>query len=496
MNYTSLTINMRKKTISDTFSLATTTMPVIGDTVAFNVLGQSFSFIIDDVRKNKVTNLYDVSGSYDIADMLNRDVDGQASPAINFTDNAKNIATKTISKLGKSSSFYFDDFTPTGLKARDSNSNCVCDETFQSLLQKLFGWTDIIPTTLVNVYQRGGVVYVVQRGHETGTIEISDNVGNPSIEQTKMNLIYDSHKTYYLKGEANDYTSDNSVDGTDPGALISGSFVEGENTLVYSYGLLRTETYASTDGTKTGTTTYDYGAKFYPPANLVTKNMSREEIPITEIPEITSANIPYRVVTGIVNVSTLTNTFAMNGTDLAKVVEVVTATTSGYNITTVEGAQTAFADEVETSTTETTYVDMGQGLWSVTVYKDNKFVSSQTVTGNPGAKATPYAIKQNSTYAGGRIAAKANIKQVELSGKFSGNLSLNISDLSTLERVASAIESLNGKTEERVILEYYGDTFCDYINKIKWRGKIYYLESNSIVFLPIRKQKLELVRWF
>ena len=47
-------------------------------------------------------------------------------------------------------------------------------------------------------------------------------------------------------------------------------------------------------------------------------------------------------------------------------------------------------------------------------------------------------------------------------------MNINVSDSTTLTRIVNAIESLNGKTEERVSLVYLGSSFCDFINKISW----------------------------
>ena len=70
----------------------------------------------------------------------------------------------------------------------------------------------------------------------------------------------------------------------------------------------------STDGLKTGSTTYDYGAKFYPPANLVGKDSTQTETPVIEVPTLTEGDLPYKVVEQIVNASTLANTFAQTAT--------------------------------------------------------------------------------------------------------------------------------------------------------------------------------------
>lgn len=454
MKYRDINISLKSKTISDTVSCAVAEVPA---SINISVLGQTFSFDVDEQYYNQITGLYDITGSYSLQDKLNLDINGRSSPVIDFTDDAQSIVSKTIQKLSKTPVLHFDDFSPTGLKASDSNSDCVCDETFSSLLQKVFGWTDIVPTTLVNVFQRGNNIYCLQRGKELGTVTIADAVGTPTIRRQTLNLIYPSHKNYYLTGELKDYTSNNSSDGDNPDTLVSGTFTSGENTLTYAYGLLTGESYASGDGTKTGTTAYDYSG-FYPPANLTGKTITQTETITPDIPELTLGMLPYRVVTSVVNSAVTANTYATNGRDLIKSVETTTTTTTGYNIVDLDNGQDPFT-EVEESITETRYTDMGQGFWAVVVYRSGLFVSSQTVTGNPGGRATPYAIKRNSTVGG-----RSNVlpKRVQLSGKFAGNMRIGVSDLSTLQRIAAAIEALHGKTEERVSLKYFGPNFCDF----------------------------------
>lgn len=493
---TDLTINLQSKTISDTFTAQSVIEPTLGETITHTVLGQTFSFTVDDYNLNKETGRYDITGSYDIATKLNTDVDLSAS--LSIWAQAGSIIGALASQLGMSCYPAFSGFKPTGLLTKDSNNNLVCTDTYGALVQKIFGWTDIVPTTLINVFKRGNTLHCAQRGTPTGppaTLE-NNKCSNVSIKHKKMQLLYPSStRTYYLVGDISDVSGQDSTDPNTTETYVSGTFTEGENTQVYAYGLLVHEAYESADGTKAGTTEYDYGVKIYPPANLVGKTSTQTETKVVDIPTLTESDLPYRVVTNIVNTSSVLNTFATNGSDLIKSVETITVTTQGYNITDLQGTQVAFPDEVETTITETRYSDMGQGKWSVVVYRNDVFVSSQVVTGNPGGKATPWAIKQNSTVGGRRN--KVKTLRVQLSGRFTGNSQINVSDLSTLQRVAAAIESLNGKTEERVTLTYYGTAWCDFWNTVTFNGNAYYLERNSVHKTPSgTSQQLELVRWY
>lgn len=211
---------------------------------------------------------------------------------------------------------------------------------------------------------------------------------------------------------------------------------------------------------------------------------------------MTADKVPFKVVTQVVNTSTLTNTMADNGKDLISSKEIISSVTTGYNITDVNGTQVSFS-ETEDHTSETLYSDMGQGQWSVTTYKDSKLTGSQVVTGNPGAKASPYGIKNNSTMAS-RKGKHVKVARVALSGKFAGAMQINVSDKDTLTRIASAISSLNGKTQEVVTLDYYGSELVDFGKTVTFDGNVYYLESNSINVTTDRgvKQSLNIVRWY
>ena len=503
---TDLSINLQSKTISDTYRAKSLTEPTLGEIITGNIdqldynnaygpswAGFNYSFTVDSYDHDESTGLYDINGSNNIADKLNYELSGEYN-----TDYAMNITRELFSKLGISdiTTQFNHNYRVSGFYGGETSSgNYSYNETYSSALEKIFGWTDIIPNTLINVFVRGNKAYCMERGCQAGPPAILEETkcSRPIITRKKMNLIYSSSRNQYLYGAREDMTLSGHSDAAQPESYITGSFVEDGISRTYLYGLLKEE--HSETSTITEDITYDYGTVIYPPANLMSKTSTKNETKVVEIPTLTESDLPYRVVTNIINESTLTNTFATNGIDLAKTVETITVTTQGYNIADLNNTQVAFPDEVETTITETRYSDMGQGLWAVVVYKNDVLVSNQTITNNPGAKATPFAVKQNSTYGGRRN--KVTVVKALLPGKFNGNNQINVSDASTVEYIRDKIVALNGKVEERVRLTYYGRQKCEFWSYVSFRNNNYEIESNQIVQTPKgTSQQLELVRWY
>lgn len=493
MAYLNYNINLQSKTISDNISATSTTEPTLDTSTAVSVHGTAFTFKIDEYSHNEVRGLYSITGSYDFASRLNDDL---AESSFSASQSASSLLSNVVGKIAKETVSHFDDFTPTGLLVK-SGTKWVTYETYGSALQKIFGWTSIIPTTQVNVFERGGTIYAIQRGHEpNAAVDITGYCGNVSRNYKTMWLLFNANHDYYLTGEAIDTNQDTDT-GAAPDTLYSGVRTDNNNqtTLTYSYGLLRSEHFASTDGTVTSDTTYSY-SNFYPPSNLTSKTMTRTETLSPEIPELTESMLPYKVITKKVTTTTLINSLAINGKDLIQSDETTSIVSSGYNIVKVDGTTGTLPDETESHTTSTTYSDLGQNQWVVSSYKDGEFSNSQVVTNNPGCKATPFAVKTGSTLRsrkGGHILPP----RVNLGNKFAGNLNINVSDITTLYRIAAAINDLNGKTQEKITLDYYGSAVIDFLAMVTYKGNNYYLDANNITVTPtMTKQSLTLLRWY
>src|SRR5574344_1178821 len=208
MALSNVVISLQSKTLSDTLTAVSTEKIVPGTTVSRTILGQDFNFTVDSCRYKK-GGTYDVTGSYDISSLMNTDL---SASDVSSSAGASSLASTLIGLMGKTTSISIDDWTPTGIKVKDSSTKkWVCNETYASALQKIFGWTDIIPTLLVNVYERNGTIYCVQRGDEYGEITLDKTLvdyDSLSYEWSLMKLLFSSDKTYYLTGDRVDGKSD------------------------------------------------------------------------------------------------------------------------------------------------------------------------------------------------------------------------------------------------------------------------------------------------
>lgn len=204
MALSNVMISLQSKTLSDHLSAVSTEKIAPGATVSRTILGQDFSFTVDSCRYKK-GGTYDVTGSYDISSLLNTDL---SASDVSSSANASSLASTLIGLMGKTASVSIDDWTPTGIKVKDSTTKkWVCNETYASALQKIFGWTSILPNTVVNVYERGGTVYCMQRGKETGTVTLDKalvDYDSLNYEWSLMQLLFGSDKTYYLTGDVVD----------------------------------------------------------------------------------------------------------------------------------------------------------------------------------------------------------------------------------------------------------------------------------------------------
>ena len=75
---------------------------------------------------------------------------------------------KIAAALGLSAVKQFDDFLSTVLM------DDLGGVTYNDLIRDVFGWSARVPTQLINVFIRDGKLFVVQRGHESHSIDISN----------------------------------------------------------------------------------------------------------------------------------------------------------------------------------------------------------------------------------------------------------------------------------------------------------------------------------
>jgi hypothetical protein len=121
MALSNVVISLQSKTLSDTLTAVSTEKIAPGTTVSRTILGQDFNFTVDSCRYKK-GGTYDVTGSYDISSRLNTDL---SASDVSASAGASSLASTLIGLMGKTASVSIDDWTPTGIKVKDSTTNKV-----------------------------------------------------------------------------------------------------------------------------------------------------------------------------------------------------------------------------------------------------------------------------------------------------------------------------------------------------------------------------------
>jgi len=101
MILTDLNITLQTKTISDTFRATSIEQPTIGEIITGTVLGFSYAFTVDNYSYSEETKKYNITGTYDINNKINLDINGSTSPSVDFTDGAKALPVMSLEKWAK-----------------------------------------------------------------------------------------------------------------------------------------------------------------------------------------------------------------------------------------------------------------------------------------------------------------------------------------------------------------------------------------------------------
>lgn len=341
---------------------------------------------------------------------------------------------KVIAKLlDKKLIIDIDDFTPT-------SSYAGSGATIQNIVGGLFGWASNLPQRWIHVLIRKNTLYIIQRGHEPNEIDITGiHHSRPIIDKKIIRSVW--------SGKGNTNVNSRST-GIEP-LPFSGTITFGNAQCTYSNGLLISETMGLPDGTET--TTYSYDSDGY----VVEK--------VSVSPSAT-ATTKYK--------------YATTGNDKYLATETTTTVRSG-------------GDE---SVLIVQHVYLGNGWYGTSAYLDGEFQSSSVSSGKPGGKANRYIQDKSNLNLGSKYAANG----ANLYGAALFDTSFPVKEIDMLKRLTKDIEWLNRKTEEHITLDIWQyNHLIDFTDRIKYEGKIYYLESNRITVTPREiKQTIEIVRWY
>ena len=335
--------------------------------------------------------------------------------------------------------------------------------SFSEHLSRLIGWSDSVPNMTYNLFILDGEIYIVERGYENSTpVEITNFALMPT-------LTYSIRRTEWAKSQYQSYvpkeiTSSDVVNSNEP---FSGQLSWGSTTLYYTGGyLMREERGDDGQGGATNITTYTYTA--YGDSKYLTKKQCTD----TETNKMTVSEYEYE------------NT----GTQYYLYEEVVKEY-SGTDIS------TAILDKETT----TRHFPIGNGWYGTTTYDttsgNEQEIGSNLSQGAPGQKASQYTIDKSNDAL--KPASAVRQMKVQLRGVAKARQSYPVADRPTLQKIANALDSYEGKTEITLQGELVGGNHIfDYRDKIRYDNNDYYLVSNNVSqnYNTIR-QNITAVRW-
>lgn len=434
LNPQSISISLEKGQLSESFEMVTPYDLPLEASITGRLLDFDYKF---KVYQTSGTGLMrTITGMYDIDKLLYTPFTYTVPLYFNHTYTAKEHAKQVAHILGKNLKIDIDDFVP-------ENNYAGMGATVQNIIGGLFGWMSNLPQRWINVFLRGDTLYIIQRGHEPHTIDISNTKHSmPMVDRKLMRSVWSGEGTRNV----------HSRKGIEP-MPFDGTIRFGDAECTYRGGLLVHEVMQTSEGNVV--TSYDYDYDDY----LKSKTMTTKESTVTTTYE-----------------------YAYTGNDryLATETEV---TTSNSNPT-------------DTSTTVTQHVYIGNGWYGTSVFWDGSFQSSSVSSGKPGGKASKYVLDQSNLNLGSKY------DDDEDSGSLIGaalfDTEFPVKDEDTLISLTKDIEWLNRKTEERISMDIWQyEHVIDFTDKVILNGHTYFLESNQVTKTPTEcRQTVELVRWF
>jgi len=436
----SVAMTIAGKTLSDKFTLQTYDDAEIDQIVTVVIKDFHYTFKASEIANNN--KLQSITGIYDIDDILNKGVHQLFNPPINATDVTASKTMEALAKvLGKTLNMNITDFSPAAFPTTP---------TGKELISALFGWTDKIPQRQINVFIRGNEINVLERGKESGTVEVI-NYTNVTINKKKIRTLQDPFDVAGIEIKGALVGKTPQQDPPTGANYLSGIFTNGDSSITYANGLVIKESH-TVKGVEE-VTTYSYSSSI-PPAYLIIKNTITADARVTV-------------------------TYSYDNEKLIKEIE------EEYK-----------NDKLERKRI-TRHYPLGQGMWGTSIEEDDITTYGGISQGAPGGKASAYNIAKESINPN---ALKNNREPpiYMVPGhpyvKYLG--AWPVTDLASMMRIANEVIWLDKKTEYRVMLDAYADTIFDLFNRIVWLGNEYFLESNTVTVDPDKTvQRLELIRW-
>ena len=533
--FSNLAVGVAESTLSDTFALSSPDNFKIGETVKGQILDRGFSFKIAGKRITRGEIIKNYEGRYDDDRLMFFNLNFiYATRTYRYYKNSKNhvvrystskdIALGLARSLGLNLVYHAVDFIPSStvyhVDGEDKEEPKPMQGTYQSILSQIFGWLGSkLPNLTINIFIRGGTLYVIQRGSETGTavnLDELDVVEKPVENQTQMHTLIGG------------WGSNMPLDTDDEKEPFTGVINFNGAECVYNNGYLMQESNGKT------ATYYEYAKVGKAKGLYLVKRLT------LEIGSYTA----YSAGSGTVEeydgtVSKVEYGYTPTETDVFQSLEKET-TGGAYYLSINSSAQytpaeieemnedetrrqiksTMAAIERETDWTEadvniTRTVPLGAGWYGQSQYhleEDDggkmveKLVNTNLSQSAPGQAASQYLLDKSNDAIDDKkqmYTDFATLARLLLHGYtfFDNTLPIAIINnqlgLNTAAAITKAINELNFKIQHEVNLSVVNYShFIDLNDVITYQGARYFLKSNNVVWDPSGiRQELTLVRW-
>ena len=372
--------------------------------------------------------------------------------------------------LGKKLVYLADEF----ISSIDTEQGGV---TYNDLIRDIFGWSSRVPTKLINCYIRNDTLFVIQRGHEQNTIDISNaKIANLTITKELYRTTWGSTPTSYTVTQTTGkyygmepilrpwQDEDTPPEPSTPSRVLPTYIKHSENGKT-------TETYYDYDDDGNVTNIHNIS----PDTETFTYNSYKKKHGRKYL------------------VSESTYTYALNGPLIDEKHIYHSYLEQGQeNIIRIDGD-----GNIDGSITTPSRIDARP-----TPFEDNK--NSEYYYNND----TSVPWNRSYTYVDGVKMEIIGYREVQYGGESKEitnygialyDSSFPIEDYNTLYALTAELRRLNRTTQETISLDIYDFPHVfDFNDKIIFGGNEYFLDSNSVSKTPriVNKQSLKLVRWF
>ena len=449
----SVTLALNERTLADTFQMVTASPLDIEAAVQGKLLDFDCDFQVEETSQQGI--LQTVKGMYPLDRLLYMPINIEVVEA-----NCSYYARKIADALGLSLDLRIEDFTP-------SQDYSLSGMTYQDFISSLFSWTSRLPQRQINVFIRGGMLHIIQRGHEDQVTDITAwSHTMPTINRKLIRSVWDSATTEgWDKAKSDkDY---------EPQPFTGTIGIEGI-TRHYLNGLLMEE---ETNGSFTE---YSYDDQY-----LTEKR--------THNPDGSTVQTTY--------------TYAKTANDiyLFKETEKTTDATQKEGETSHDRNDWTDWLNENFSTRITYHAPIGYGWYSTTVYVDGEFQGSSISQGKPGGKSSQFTINEWNRSLGSGYEFNDD-EDDKFKGQALFDTEFPVTGDDFLRELTHEIEWLNRKRQEEVSLDIVSPVInghatirhiLDFTERIRLDGKEYFLVSNQVKLTTRSlRQSIRLVRWY